>query len=66
MHAVVINYNLCLLLRILPQSSNNVYCMFKVEQWWRELHERLEKFYEEDLARLKKQFHYDPTDDIHK
>ena len=40
--------------------------MFKVERWWRELHERLEKFYKEDLARLKKKFHYDPTHDVHR
>ena len=39
--------------------------MFKVERWWRELHERLEKFYK-DLARLKNQFRYDPTNDIHR
>ena len=48
------------------RSSNNVYCMFKVERWWRELHQRLEKFYKEDLARLKDQCHYDPTNDIHR
>ena len=40
--------------------------MFKVERWWRELHQRLEKFYKEDLARLKDQCHYDPTNDIHR
>ena len=40
--------------------------MFKVERWWRELHERLEKFYKEHCARLKNQFHYDPTNDIHR
>ena len=40
--------------------------MFKVERWWRELHEKLEKFYNEDLARLKNQFRYDPTNDIHR
>ena len=40
--------------------------MFKVERWWRELHGRLEKFYKEHCARLKNQFHYDPTNDIHR
>ena len=40
--------------------------MFKLERWWRELYQRLEKFYEEDLARLKDRRHYDPTNDIHK
>ena len=40
--------------------------MFKVERWWRELHERLEKFYKEDLARLKSQFRYEPTNDIYR
>ena len=38
--------------------------MLKVERWWRELHQRFEKFYKEDLARLKGQCHYDPTNDI--
>ena len=39
--------------------------MFKLERWWRELHQKLEKFYEEDLARLKHLCHYGPTNDIH-
>ena len=39
--------------------------MLKVEKWWGELHQRLEKFCKENLARLKNQCHYDPTNDIH-
>ena len=38
--------------------------MFKVERWWRELHQRLEKFYKEHLARVKDQCHYGPTNNI--
>ena len=34
--------------------------MFKVERWLRKLQQGLEKFYKEDLARLKEQCHYDP------
>ena len=48
-----------------PLSSKNVYCMFKVERWWRRLHQRLDKFYKEGLAMWKDQS-YDPTNDIHR
>ena len=35
-----------------------MFIMFKAERWWRELHQRLEKFYKEDVARLKNQCYY--------
>jgi len=35
----------------------------KLERWWKELHERLEKFFEEHLALLKDHGHYDPFDE---
>ena len=40
--------------------------MFKVERWWKEFHQRLDKFYKENLARLKNQYHYNPTNDNHR
>ena len=40
--------------------------MFNAERCWRELHQRLKKFYKEDLARLKDHCHYDITNDIHR
>ena len=40
--------------------------MFKVERWRRKLHQRLEKFYKEELASEKNQCHYEPTKDIHR
>eukprot|EP00794_Sanderia_malayensis_P018736 gene18736-20625_t len=36
----------------------------QIERWWRELHERLEKYYKVHLAFLKDQGHYDPDMDI--
>ena len=34
---------------------------FKVERWLREFHQRMDKFYKEDLAKLKNQCHCDST-----
>ena len=39
--------------------------MLKVERWWRELHQRLEEFYKDDLSRQQDQCLYDPSNDIH-
>ena len=36
---------------------------FQIERWWKELHERMEKFFKEHLALLKDHGHYDPFDE---
>eukprot|EP00794_Sanderia_malayensis_P000706 gene706-9204_t len=41
-----------------------VHASNQIERWWRELHERLEKYYKVHLAFLKDQGHYDPDMDI--
>lgn len=40
-----------------PSTSN------QIEGWWRELHERLEKYFKIHLMYLKDRHHYDPHDD---
>ena len=40
-----------------PSTSN------QIERWWKELHERLEKFYKKDLNWLKTQLKYDPDNE---
>lgn len=35
----------------------------QIERWWRELHERLEKYFKEQLLWLKGQGHYNPHDE---
>ena len=32
----------------------------KIERWWRELHERMEKYFKEQLNWLKDRGHYNP------
>ena len=34
--------------------------LLKIEKWWRELHERMEKYFKEQLNWLKDQGHYNP------
>lgn len=34
-----------------------------MEKWWKELHERLVKYYKEKLAYLKDQGYYNPDDE---
>ena len=36
----------------------------KIERWWKELHERMEKFFKDQLNWLKDRAYYDPDDDI--
>lgn len=36
----------------------------KIERWWKELHERLETFFKDQLNWLKDQAHYDPNDEV--
>eukprot|EP00794_Sanderia_malayensis_P000002 gene2-21645_t len=43
-----------------PSTSN------QIEHWWRELHERLELYFKDQLRWLKDQGHYDPTDERHR
>lgn len=43
-----------------PSTSN------QIERWWKELHERLEKFYKQPLNWLKDQGYYDPHNEIHR
>ena len=41
-----------------PSTSN------RIERWWRELHERLEKFFKFQLQQLLDQGFYDPEDEV--
>ena len=43
-----------------PSTSN------KIERWWRELHERLEKFFKEKLVALLRGREYDPHVALHR
>ena len=43
-----------------PSTSN------KIERWWRELHERLETFFKEQLCCLLRGGEYDPQQELHK
>ncbi|XP_013403271.1 uncharacterized protein LOC106168664 [Lingula anatina] len=43
-----------------PSTSN------QIERWWRELHERLEKFFKMNLCWLKDNGHYDPKSEQHR
>ncbi|XP_014675602.1 PREDICTED: uncharacterized protein LOC106815628 [Priapulus caudatus] len=43
-----------------PSTAN------QIERWWRELHERLEKFFKFPLNRLKDEGHYDSKDETHR
>eukprot|EP00794_Sanderia_malayensis_P011558 gene11558-12749_t len=36
----------------------------QIERWWKELHERLEKFFKVQLNELKNHAHYNPDDDV--
>jgi len=40
-----------------PSTSN------QIERWWKELHERMEKYFKDQLAWLKDQGHYNPHSD---
>lgn len=35
---------------------------FQIERWWKELHERLEKYFKDKLIWLKNEHHYNPHD----
>ncbi len=35
-----------------------------IERWWKELHERLEKYFKNQLRWLKEHAHYDPSSDM--
>ncbi|XP_028394479.1 uncharacterized protein LOC114518673 [Dendronephthya gigantea] len=41
-----------------PSPSN------QIERWWKELHDRLEKYFKVGLNWLKEECHYDPQDEI--
>ena len=41
-----------------PSTSN------QIERWWRELHERMERYFKEHLRRLLAENHYDPHNEI--
>ena len=38
----------------------------QIERWWRELHDRFEKYFKEQLMHLLEQGHYDPQNDTHR
>ncbi|XP_067048999.1 uncharacterized protein [Acropora muricata] len=40
-----------------PCTSN------QIERWWKELHERMERYFKDGLLWLKDQGHYDPHND---
>ena len=35
--------------------------LLQIERWWKELHERLEKYFKKGLLWLKEEHHYDST-----
>ena len=43
-----------------------MYLWLQIERWWRELHERLERYYTVHLAFLKDQGQYDADMDINR
>ncbi|XP_066912421.1 uncharacterized protein [Clytia hemisphaerica] len=43
-----------------PSTSN------QIERWWREHHERLEKYFKDGLVWLKEENHYDPSNSKHR
>jgi len=38
----------------------------KIERWWRELHERLEKYFKNQLTHILESQYYDPSNDLHR
>ena len=38
----------------------------QIERWWKELHERLEKYHKADLNWLKINGHYDPSNETNR
>lgn len=48
--------------------SESVYQYFNpnFRRWWKELHEKLEKFFKFPLNELQEQGHYDPDDETHR
>jgi len=43
-----------------PSTTN------KIERWWRDLHERLEKYFKEQLTQLLRGREYDPYNNVHR
>ena len=39
---------------------------FQIERWWKELHDRLEKYFKDHLRWLKDQNHYDSNDETNR
>lgn len=44
------------------QQLHSVLYILQIERWWRELHERLEKYFKPQLKRLAEEGNYDPSD----
>ncbi len=40
--------------------------LYQIERWWKELHQRLEKHYNQQFLSLKDQGYYDPQNDLHR
>ena len=40
--------------------------ILQIERWWKELHDRLEKYFKDHLRWLKDQNHYDPNDETNR
>ena len=43
---------------------SNFFFNKQIERWWKELHERLEKYFKEQLAGLKGEGYYNPHDEV--
>jgi hypothetical protein len=43
--------------------SENGIIVSQIERWWKELHERLEKYFKVHLSWLKEHGYYNPGDD---
>ena len=37
--------------------------LLQIERWWKEIHERMEKYFKDHLAFLKDQHYYDPDNE---
>lgn len=56
--------SICIALLLSTLQCSMLYiATFQIERWWKELHERLEKYYKERVNWLKDEHHYNPHDE---
>lgn len=63
---IIVRNWFCFLLELKLLTIRNISYDFKIERWWRELHQRMEKFFKFPLNQLKDHGHYDPQDENHR